>query len=397
MMTRHGALLLSALVACTSGDPDDETPPGVCDDITTAPQGTICTAVGVGGRARFSQEGIPASTAELYLPIDMYVGPDGLLYVIDWNNHRLRRVDADGTIHTLAGTGSLGDGPEGPAMEAAFNHPTNLKFHPDDDNLLYIAAWHNSRIETLDLRTGDLAFVAGNGDRFYGGDDGPASDAILDLPSGIVFDDDGSLFLSDTANQIVRKIDPEGTISTFAGVAPPGLLPNGQTDRRYGWEGDGGDALSAKFNFGWGQRGYPGGRIERFDRTIYMADTYNFVIRKVNIDTKIVEHVAGQGLISGYDGDGGPAATAILGFPTDLAADGDGNLYIADTFNNCIRKIDTSGNISAVVGVCGEPGMDGDGGLAIEAHLLQPFGVEVAGDLLYVADTENHTIRVVKL
>jgi hypothetical protein len=172
--------------------------------------------------------------------------------------------------------------------------------------MLYIAAWHNSRIEKLDLETGELHFECGNGDRAYGGDGGPAANAIFDLPAGIEFDDDGTLYISDTANQIIRVVDDTGTIRTVAGTPPPGLLPNGQTDRRYGWEGDGADALAAKFNMGWGQRGYPGGRIVRDGRTLYIADSYNFVVRALDLDSGVISHVAGLGLIPGYEGDGGP-------------------------------------------------------------------------------------------
>lgn len=392
------SLLLSfGLLACT-GEPDDtDTPTGPCADPASAPQGTICSVVGRMGWAKLSDDGLPATNSELYLPIDMTVGPDGLLYVIDWNNHRIRRREADGTLQTLAGTGFLGDGPPGPALAANFNHPTNLKFHPADDQVLYIAAWHNSRIEKLDLETGELHFECGNGDRAYGGDGGPAANAIFDLPAGIEFDDDGTLYISDTANQIIRVVDDTGTIRTVAGTPPPGLLPNGQTDRRYGWEGDGADALAAKFNMGWGQRGYPGGRIVRDGRTLYIADSYNFVVRALDLDSGVISHVAGLGLIPGYEGDGGPAATAKLGFPADLAVDGQGNLYIADTFNHCVRKVDSSGTISTVAGVCMEPGADGDGGQALDAHMLNPFGIELAGDLLYIADTENQVIRVVRL
>ncbi|MCB9681239.1 MAG: hypothetical protein H6733_07175 [Alphaproteobacteria bacterium] len=367
-----------------------------CLDADAEP-GTLCTVVGKLGIASLSPDGVRAAGAELYLPVDTTLGPDGRLYVMDWNNHRIRRVELDGTIQTLAGNGTLGDGPEGPALSASFNHPTNVAFHPDDPDLLYIAAWHNSRIETLDLIDGTLTFIAGDGDRAYGGDGGPATDAILDLPSSLVFDDDGAILLSDTANQIIRRIDPDGTITTFAGTAPPGLLSNGQTDRRFGWEGDGGQASAATFNFGWGQRGYPGGRIAKMGRTLLVADSYNFVVRKIDLDTGVVEHVAGTGLIPGYGGDGGPAATAPLAFPADVAGDEDGNIYIADTLNHCVRRVDAAGTIDVVAGVCGEAGADGDDGPATSAHLLSPFGVNVGDGVLYIADTENHAIRAMRI
>jgi hypothetical protein len=390
---RLHALLLPLLVGCADGTDSAD----VCADADAAPPGIVCTVVGRIALARFAEEGLPATESELYLPIDTTVGPDGLLYVLDWNNHRIRVRHADGTMHTIAGSGSLGDGPEGPARFADFNHPTHVVFPPDEPDVMYIAAWHNSRIERIDLQTEQLTFESGDGDRAYGGDGGPASEATLDLPSALVFDDDGSMILSDTANQILRRIDTNGIITTFAGTAPPGLLPGGQTDRIYGWEGDGGPAADAKFNFGWGQRGYPGGRIAKHGRKLYIADTYNFVIRVLDLDTRMLDHVAGTGLLSGYSGDGGPAAEAKLDFPTDIALDEAGNLYIADTFNSCVRQVDTSGTITTIAGVCAEPGSDGDGGPATEAHLLRPYGVEVSDGRLYIADSENHVIRQVNL
>jgi DNA-binding beta-propeller fold protein YncE len=398
-------LLLLLLAACTP-EPDDTTDTTVdatspvipeCVDPAANPAGTICTIAGVMNLAKVSAEGLPANEAELYLPIDMTMGPDGLLYVIDWNNHRIRRIDADGTMNTLAGTGTLGDGPQGPAFGASFNHPTNLTFDPADPNKLYIAAWHNSRIEILDLAADTVTFVAGTGDRKYNGESQPAEAAMFDLPSAVVFDDDGTLLVSDTANQILRRIDADGLVKKFAGTEPEGELDNGQTDRRYGWEGDNGPAVNAKFNMGWGQKGYPGGRIEKDGRTLYVADSYNFVVRAIDLDTGVISHIAGTGLLHGYSGDGGAAATASMEFPADLASDHKGNLYVADTFNHCIRKIDADGIITTVAGVCAEPGADGDGGPATEAHLLNPYGVEITDDWLYIADTENHVIRAVKL
>ncbi len=394
MTTRTLLLALGGLVAC---DKDPAAEPDPCRSFDDAPAGTLCTVVGVLGVAMLSEDGLPPTESPLYLPVDFSVGPDGRWYVIDWNNHRLRRVTDDGVMETFAGAGTLGDGPEGDARAAAFNHPTNLAFHPADDQQLWVAAWHNSRIERIDLATNELDFVCGTGDRAFSGNGGPCALAALDLPSSIAFDDDGTLYVADTANQIVRKVDLDGVITTVAGTEPPGLLENGQTDRRYGWEGDGGPADHARFNFGWGQRGYPGGRILRDGRRLYIADTYNFVVRVLDLDSLVVDHFAGRGLLSGYAGDGGPAAEAQLGFPTDIAIDGAGNVFIADTFNHCVRQVDASGVITTVVGVCTEPGTDGDGGPATEAHLLNPFGVEYADGVLFVSDTENQAVRAVRL
>jgi hypothetical protein len=124
--------------------------------------GTICTLVGTGIGGSLGDEG-PASAAELYMPIDLAMSPDRRLHIIDWNNHRIRAIDHAGVITTVAGSGQLGDGPEGPALQANFNHPTDLTF--DAEGRIVIAAWHNSRIKAIDASTGMLADICGDGKR----------------------------------------------------------------------------------------------------------------------------------------------------------------------------------------------------------------------------------------
>lgn len=425
-MRFHALISLTFLAACTSGNKDntdtdvpadtdvavvdtdapdtDLTDP--CADPLTADAGVICTIAGIAGLAAVGPEDVLATDSELYLPVDMTVGPDGLLYVIDWNNHRVRRIDDDNTIHTIAGTGFLGDGPIGDARHAAFNHPTNLVFNPLNPNELYIAAWHNSRIEKLDLAAGTVSFECGTGARSYGGDGGMAATAPMDLPSAIAFEDDGSFYLADSANQIIRKVAVDHTITTIAGEIPTiSQEPVGActiapcTIRKTGFDGDGGPALSAHFNFGFGQKTDPTARILRDGRTLYITDSYNHVVRKMDLDEGTVSAFAGTGLMPGHTGDGGQATAATLNYPTDVAVDGDHNVYIADTANHCVRKVDTDGVISTVVGVCGEFGFDGDGGPATGAHLLKPYGVEydASHHRLIIADTENQVIRAVNL
>lgn len=418
---RFLALLpLLTFAACADGDTADgeDTDTDAADTDTDATDsdtdvaataqcaevGTICTIAGKPGLAAFGAEGVLATDSELYLPIDGTVGPDGLLYLIDYNNHRLRRIDRDGTIHSFAGTGFLGDGPEGDARFAAFNHPTNLLFHPDDATRLTVAAWHNSRIEDVALTTNTVSFVAGTGARSYGGDGGAPKDAALDLPAGIAYDDDASLLISDSANMIIRRIR-DGVITTIAGTAPTiSATPVGAcgtppcTVRAAGWSGDEGPATAARFNFPSGQKGYPGARILRVDRKLYVADSLNHVVRYVDLDAGTVHHVAGTGAVAGTAGDGGLATAGQLNFPTDVEVDAEGNLYIADTENSCVRKVDTAGVLSTFAGVCGEFGYGGDGGPAAEARLAKPYGLayDPAGFLI-IADTENHVFRRVAL
>ncbi|MCB9680118.1 MAG: hypothetical protein H6733_01480 [Alphaproteobacteria bacterium] len=370
-----GAVAPLALIGCTGS---------LCDDTA----GSVCTVAGVPQVAQFSAEGLKADEAELYLPQDMTVGPDGLLYIVDFNNHRLRRIVEDGTVETIAGTGFLGDGPEGPADLFAFNHPTNIAFDPLDDTKLYIAAWHNSRVNVLDLETGELDFEAGTGGRSFGGDGGPARDAVLDLPAGIAFAQDGTLYVSDQANQLIRRIKTDQTIDTVAG-----------RQRDQGYSGDGGPALDAQFHAAVGQEADPSSRLNLHDGVLYLADTSNHVIRTIDTSTWMVGTFAGKGEQPGFSGDGGAATDALMRNPRDVEIADDGTVYVADTDNFCVRRIDTSGVITTVAGQCGQFGYGGDGGAATDALFGKIYGIELTPDasMLYIADTSNHIIRRVNL
>lgn len=417
-MRHHALITLAFLAACTNTSTDasdtdtdvaadtDVVVAEACADPLNADPGVICTVAGIAGLAAVGPEDVLATRSELYLPIDMTVGPTGLLYVIDWNNHRIRRIDADNTIHTIAGTGFLGDGPVGDARHAAFNHPTNIVFNPLNDNELYISAWHNSRIEKLSLAESTVAFECGTGARSYGGDGGLAATAILDLPSAIAFEEDGSIYVADSANQIIRHIGLDHVITTIAGEVPViSPTPVGActiapcTVRKIGYDGDGGPALSAHFNFGFGQKTDPTARIVRDGRTLYVTDSYNHVVRKLDLDAGTVDAFAGTGLMAGFAGDGGQATASRLNYPTDIAVDLDHNVYIADTDNNCVRKVDPAGVITTFAGVCAEFGFSGDGGPAASARLLKPYGVEfdAVHNRVLIADTENQVVRAVNL
>jgi hypothetical protein len=439
-------LILSSLVACT-GD-EDPTPETIYNTITvtetvtnvvTRPpepssceqklSGTICTYVGTAGMAMFSPEGLDRLESALYLPQDMTWGPDGKPYLLDFNNHRIRTLNADDTVVTIAGTGFLGDGifnaelgmwEDGPAMEFAFNHPTNIAFNPLDDSAMYVAAWHNSRIERYVFASREMEFVAGTGARNYGGDGGMAATALLDLPSAIAFDDVGNLFFTDQANQLIRKIAPDGTITRIAGfLLQTDTDGDGDIDvtaaKQAGYAGDGGPALEAKFNATTGQAADPASRLVYHDGALFIADTENQLIRRIDLTTGIVDRVVGTytlnptGVdtngdgtaelftgIGGYSGDGGDALAAQLNRPRDLAIAPDGTIYIADTDNHCIRVVTPDGMIDTFAGVCGTPGLSGDGGAPTDALLHYPFGVALdeAGNV-YIADTYNHTFRVV--
>lgn len=322
----------------------------------------------------------PAATC-LYLPQDVTIGPDGLLYVVDWNNHRLRRINRAGVLETVVGNGTIGDAPDGPATEASINHAVNIAF--DAEGRLLFAAWHNSQVKRVDLLTGWLSNVAGTGLRAFGGDGGPAQQALLDLPSSVVVDTDGNIIFSDQANFRLRMVKPDGTIETLCGLGTRG------------YTGDGGPCAMAQLDAPVGQAAAPAGRIAiDAHNNLYIADTSNHAIRKVSYPDRIITTVAGTGR-RGYGGDRGPATQALLDTPTDVAVDDNGVLYIADTENNAVRRVGVDGVITTMVGN-GERGFSGDGGPADRARIDRPYGVAVAPNgTLYVADTLNHRIRQV--
>jgi hypothetical protein len=242
---------------------------------------------------------------------------------------------------------------------------------------------------------GVVSVVAGiSGVAGYDGDGGPAISAHLSNPTGLGLDSVGNLYIADTMNNVIRKVDSNGVITTVAG--------NGTA----GYSGDGSLATNAQLD-------NPVGVLADLAGNLYIGDTYNNVVRKVSPSGKI-STIAGNGTGAGtgswqdgaqgnpnggWAGDLGPATQAVLNGPTQMALDGNGNLYVADTWNSAIRKVDAQGNMWTVAGSCGDgcqSGYSGDGGLATSAELSFPFGVAVdaAGDI-YLADTNNGLVRKV--
>jgi sugar lactone lactonase YvrE len=374
--------------------------------------GTICTVAGTGKVGRAAED-MPAVESDLYLPIDVSLSPDGKLYLLDWSNHRIRVFTPDGKLETVVGTDAVGDGPVGPALQSAINHPTRIIF--DQQGRMVFSAWHNSKIKRVDLTTGILEDIAGTGTRFYTGDGGPAAKADLDLPAAIVFDKDWNLYIMDQANQVIRKIDTDGIITRFAGQclvgeertdAPAIMLPG---SNKYGWNetdknkacnatygGDGGPALQARIGQQVGQSAQPaGGMAIDPDGNIYFADTINNRIRKIDSDG-IITTVAGDGT-RGFGGDGGPATSAKLYWPHDVEIAPDGTLLIADTYNNCVRSVGADGIIHTIAGVCGSAGFSGDGGDPTKALMDRPYGICLAKDgNIYISDTYNQRVRMVR-
>ncbi len=368
--------LVLGIAACGGdGTPTDVDEP----EEPTGPYAVINTLIGT-GEAGKGAEGIGPLETALYLPQDLTFGPDGLPYILDWNNHRVRVLEG-GLMRTVIGTGELGDAPAGQALEIGLNHPTHISFDPQGD--LILSAWHNSMILRMDFDTRYIEPIVGDGARLYRGDGGPANEAWVNLPSATAFDAAGRMYISDQENQRVRRVDTNNIISTYVGTGVPGF------------SGDGGLSTAAQIFAPVSQAAPPTSRIAiDSNGNLYLADSSNNRIRKIDTNG-IITTVAGDGF-TGFGGDGGPAIEASLSLPTDIAVDGQGNLFIADTFHSCIRKVDTNGIITTFAGQCGLSGYEGDGGRPAEAKLDRPYGIafDSAGNL-YIADTHNHRIRVV--
>ncbi len=322
-------------------------------------------------------DGGAATKATLNGPFCAAVDSTGNLYLVDRENNRIRKVTAGGTITTVAGNGTQGySGDNGTATAAMLNLPTDVAL--DNMGNLYIADEFNHRIRKMAIETGIITTVAGNGTEGYSGDNGAAVAASLSSPCSVAVDSAGNLFIADGANHRIRKVAAgTGIITTVAG--------NGAR----GYTGDNVAATAAALFF-------PTGVAVDRNGNIFIADHLNQRIRKVAAVTGIITTLAGAGY-AGYSGDGGPAEAALIDNPNGLAVDDAGNLFIADTLNNRIRKVAAgTGIITTVAGGVEWQFNLGDNGLATAANLTYPNGVTVdgAGNIL-IADTLAQRIRKV--
>jgi len=332
----------------------------------------IIKTVAGNGNEGHDGDGGKAEEAELYSPSHVILDPAGGYYITEYWDQFIRYVDADGNITTIAGTGVPGYNGDGiPAVNAQLNGPRDAAV--DGAGNLYIVDVFNHRIRKIEP-SGIISTVAGTGTPGYIGDGGQATQAQLKSPFGIDIDRQGNIYIADMLNQVIRKVAPDGIITTVAGN---GSLGEG---------GDGGPATQA-------QLGYPSSVAVDDTGNLYIVEGYISRVRKVD-NYGIIKTVAG-GYDSGYSGDGGPATSAKLDGPEGVAIDTQGNLYIADSYNNRIRKVDTSGIITSVAGN-GAYDFNGDGGPAGDASLSQPRGVAVdSGGNIFIADTFNFRIRKV--
>lgn len=342
--------------------------------------GTITAHAGTGEKG-FAGDGGPATKARLNQPFDVAFDRAGNLHVSDTFNHRVRKVDAKtGTITTVAGNGTKGfAGDGGKATDASLNEPYGIEL--DADGNLFIVDRLNSCIRRVDAKTGVITTVAGTGGKSgYGGDGGPATAALFREPNGIGLDGKGKLYIADVADQRVRVVDLNtGTITTAAG--------NGKKISA----GDGGPLKDATFA---GPRAVAVGP----DSSLYVVEREGNSVRRIDLAAGTITRFAGTGK-KGYTGDGGPAKDATFDGPKEIDIDRDGNVYVVDTENEAIRRIDAKTGVVTTVAGKGRtktPGL-GDGGPATAATLGRPHGVAVGPDgTVYIGDTNSHRVRRVK-
>jgi len=325
------------------------------------------------GEAGHSGDGGKAAAAKLNNPFGVVRGPDGAIWFCEYGAHLIRRIAPDGTISTVAGTGKAGyDGDGGPALQAAFNLPHELRF--DAQGNLYVADMANHAVRRIDAKTRVITTFAGTGQGGYSGDDGPAAKAQLKQPHSIQFGPGGDLYICDIGNNVIRRVDSKtGTISTFAGTGKAGATPDGAPIRGTPLRGP----RSLDFD--------PEGRL-------WLVTREGNQVLRFDLKAGTIHLAAGTGK-KGFTGNGGPAREATLSGPKGIAVAPGGDVYLVDTESHSIRKIDAkTGKLEVVIGN-GEKG-DGPDGAPGACRLARPHGVWVDADgTLLIGDSENHRLR----
>jgi hypothetical protein len=325
------------------------------------------------GTEGFCGDAGPATSACFYYPSGVAVTGSSV-YVADTDNNRIRLFTVGGKINTVAGNGSATDATPVtglPPLDVVLSYPWAAIEDPSAD--IFVSDQNNFMIREL-VESSDLVnFFAGNGTQGSSGNGGLATSAELNFPGGIARDSSGNIYIADTYNCVVRKVNTSGDIATFAG----------KEGGNCAYSGDGGPATSAELN-------YPQSVFVDSQNVVYIADTDNNVIRKVTAGT--ITTFAGDGN-GGYVGDGGPATAAWLSGPDAVAEDGAGNVYIADTNNCLIREVGAATGIIETVAGNRDCGFDGDG-VAVDHELSYPSDLKAdANGNLFIADTGNNLLR----
>jgi uncharacterized protein (TIGR03437 family) len=337
----------------------------------------ISLTAGTASTAGFTGDSGQAASAELNSPSGVWVDSSHNLYIVDKDNFRIRKITSSGVISTVAGSSTAavyaGDG--GPAVGASLNVPNGIAF--DSAGNMYIADTSNNVVRKVNT-SGVISTVAGNNYSAFSGDGGPAASASLSLPTGVAVDTAGNLYIADANNNCIRIVTTDQNIHTFAGQCSYALF-----------QGDGGLAIQAKLNKPYSVA------VDAYG-DVYIADTENQRIRVVTPDG-IINTIAGDGT-QGFKGDNGPALQAEFASPSGIALDASGNIYVADKSNSRIRKILPSGIITTIAGN-GSYGYFGSGGAATSTGLNFPLGVGVdpSSGVVYVADSQNQVVRALTI
>ena len=333
---------------------------------------TIRTIAGTGDPG-FSGDGGQADSAAFNSPVGVHGDNTGQTWVADTGNHRIRRITATfNTVVTYAGTGTVGYTGDGSAATAAtLNAPTDV--FVDTTGNVWIADTGNHVIRKI-TTAGVISTVAGTGARGFSGDAAAATSAQLNSPAGVYVTNGGVIYIADRGNHRVRRVSAAGTITTIAGTGVPGF------------SGDGSPA-------GFAQLDSPSDVFLDTSGTLYIVDTNNHCLRAIAASDNTISTIAGTGGAPGFSGDGGVATNARFAFPRAVFVDTSGSIYIADRFNHRIRRINTSGDITTLAG---DGVLDdiGDGAAANVARLGSPAGVWLYDNReLFIADSGNHRVR----
>lgn len=328
------------------------------------------------GRPGFSGDGGPATRAEINNPFGVVRGPDGDIYFCEYTGQRIRKVTADGNIHTIAGNGKTGyTGDGGPALKAALNKPHEIRFDQHGD--LYLTDMANHVIRKVDMKTGIISTVAGTGERGHSGDDGPATQARLNKPHSLQFGPDGRLYICDIGNHVIRRVNlRNGVITRFAGTGKPGPTPDRSPIN--------GTPLKGPRTIDFDSQG-----------DLWLATREGNQVFRFDLKEKVIHHIAGTGK-KGFTGNGGPAKKATLSGSKGIAIDQAGNVYLADTESHTVRMVNMkTGKLELIAGT-GKKG-NGVSKDPLKCALARLHGVFIDHDgSLFIGDSEAHKIRVIR-